>query len=214
MTPLEVYNAISKYLGVSISNICDVRTQCLQYTTCSNKSTTPVLDFDKAAHTYQKAEGIKNTPQAVDAIAIDRLQTLLVLIEKKTWGQFFEYLPTSEKKNPLDAALEKVATYDLKGKYESTRSICEQITSNPYLFNELPHVFVFLTEFSDTDPMGGFPGMMSELAFTSSSVDYKIQRPVVDEMRKHLTTVPCMNSRYLNCMELDAFIADPSSFEK
>lgn len=57
--------------------------------------------------------------------------------------------------------------------------------------------------------MGGFADMMIQLATTTSQVDYSIQQPIVEGMRTRLQTISCSNSRYLNCMELDAFIKNP-----
>lgn len=53
MTAQDTYKAISSYAGVNVSTICDVRARCLQYTSCTNKSKSEILDFDGAAHTYQ-----------------------------------------------------------------------------------------------------------------------------------------------------------------
>lgn len=209
MTPQDTYQCIAAYPGVTESCICDVRARCLQYKGCPNKSASILLDFDGAAHTYQTEKNEPQTPQSVDAIAVDHAQQLLILIEKKTWGQFLYYLPATEKADPAGAALSKLSTYDLKGKYESTRKICEHITKEKDLFLYLPHVFVFLTELSDKDPMAGFASMLTSLAYTSSTVDYTIQQPIVKGMKTHLSTVPCSKSRYLNCMELDSFIRHP-----
>lgn len=208
MNALDTYRMIASYPGVSVTTICEVRARCLQYGICSNKSKSEILDFDGAAHTYQQEINIK-TPQSVDAIAIDATGEILILIEKKTWENFLIHLKDEDKENPTDAALLKVREYDLKGKYESTRKICEHITKESDLFLSLPHVFVFLTELSDTDPTAGFVTMLTSLAQTSSTIDYAIQHSIVDGMKSHLTTVPCRKSRYLNCMELDRFISNP-----
>ena len=212
MTAQDTYKAISSYAGVNVSTICDVRARCLQYTSCTNKSKSEILDFDGAAHTYQQEMKI-STPQSVDAIAVDKTGLLLILIEKKTWENFLNHLKGDDKANPVDAAMVKIGDYDLKGKYESTRRICEHIMHDDNLFQSLPHVFVFLTEFSDSDPTAGFATMITTLAQTSSTVDYAIQQPIVQGMKSHLSSVHCRKSRYLNCMELDSFINDPSSFK-
>jgi len=211
MNAIDTYNAIASYAGVSVSTICDVRARCLQYDRCSNKSKSDILDFDGAAHTYQQELSIK-TPQSVDAIAVDSTGKLLILIEKKTWENFLLHLKDEDKANPTGAAIEKIGKYDLKGKYESTQRICEHITCENDLFLRLPHVFVFLTELTDVDPTAGFATMLTTLAQTSSSVDYTIQQSIVAGMKSHLSTVSCSKSRYLNCMELDSFINNPSSF--
>ena len=209
----DTYMAIASYAGVNVSTICDIKACCLQYNSCSNKSTSEILDFDGAARTYQQDMGTGiPTPQSVDAIAVDSSGSQLILIEKKTWERFLIHLTDGDKADPAGAALAKIKEYDLKGKYESTRKICEHITHEKDLFLSLPHVFVFLTEFRDTDPTSGFATMMWALAKTSSTVDYAIQQPIVDGMKKHLSTVSCSKSRYLNCMELDIFLKDPSSF--
>lgn len=213
MTPIDVYNAVAGYNGVFISTICDVKAQCVQYASCSSKSTSSILDFDKTAETYKTEKGLLNTPPTVDAIAIDSSNSLLILIEKKTWGAFFIRPQKGVVGNLQSAALAKIPSYNLQGKYQSTRDICEHITNVPDLFDSLPHVFVFLTELSDEDPTGGFATMMGNLASTSSIVDYQTQKILVGAMTSHLATVSCSNSRYLYCQELDDFIKDPNTFE-
>ena len=116
------------------------------------------------------------------------------------------------KNEKKEAALAKLSSYDLRGKYKSTRDICQHITHKTDLFLTLPHVFVFLSELSDRDPMASIATMLSSLAYTSSHVDYAIQQPIVEGIKQKLTTIPCQRSRYLNCMELDHFINDPSAF--
>mgnify|MGYP004444369399 CR=1 FL=1 len=210
MTPLEIYNSIASYLGDGETTICDIKAKCKQFKSCINKSSSTVLDFDGAATTYAKSQTPPiSTPQSVDAIALDCSKTLLVLIEKKTWEKFLDHLTGSDKFNPQSAALDKVKSFDLQGKYQSTRTICEYITCESGFFQNLSHVFVFLSEFSDKAVMGGFANTMFLLASTSSTVDYAIQQHVVDGMRKHLTTVSCSKSRYLNCMEFDDFLKNP-----
>lgn len=209
MQPQQVYNCVKQYKGISTSTICKVKTQCLRFNTCNNKSNSSVLDFDNAAKTYQTEKGLKNTPQSVDALTIDKKGTLLVLIEKKTWEFFF----TKPQKNvneelKKDAALEKVKKYDLQGKYQSTIDICEHITKANGLFDSLPHVFVFLTEMSDTDPTDGFATMMGDLASTSSIIDYETEKKLVGAMKTHLQSVKCQKSRYVYCEDLDKFLAD------
>lgn len=213
MTPIDVYNAVAGYNGVFISTICDVKAQCEQYTACASKSTSSILDFDKAAETYKAEKGLSNTPPTVDAIAIDSSNSLLILIEKKTWGAFFTRPQKGVAGSLESAALAKIPSYNLQGKYQSTRDICEHITNNSNLFDALPHVFVFLTELSAEDPTAGFATMLGDLASTSSIVDYQTQKLLVGAMTSHLTTVSCSNSRYLYCQDLDEFIKDPNSFE-
>lgn len=213
MTPRSVYDTISKYQGIKVVTICDVKAKCKQYHTCSNRSKSHVLDFDEAAHVYQKQKALPKTPKSVDAIAINTAEDLLILIEKKTWEYFLERLPSMDKIEQEEAALDKLSSYDLQEKYRSTREICEYITNEAGLFQSLPHVFVFLSELSDNDPMAGFVSMLSILAHTSSNIDYEIQYAIVNGMKQKLESVACQRSRYLNCMELDLFIDNPSAFK-
>ena len=212
MTPRNVFDAISTYPGIKVDTICGVKARCKQYLVCSNKSKSDILDFDGAAHTYQKDKALSQTPQSVDAIAINKAEDLLILIEKKTWEHFLDHLSLSDKSEKKEAALAKLSSYDLRGKYKSTRDICQHITHKTDLFLTLPHVFVFVSELSDRDPMASIATMLSSLAYTSSNVDYAIQQPIVEGIKQKLTTIPCQRSRYLNCMELDHFINDPSAF--
>ena len=215
MTPIDVYQSVERYGQVFSTTICDIKAQCAQFGTCAQKSKSSVLDFDGAAQTYQNELSLKDTPKSVDAIAIDKNQSLLLLIEKKTWSHFFTMPQKNITGNLGAAAVSKVSSYDLQGKYSATREICEHITNEQDLFIMLPHVFVFLTELADvdSDPTGGFATMIGRLAISSSIIDYEIQRNVVGAMKSHLKTVSCKNSRYLSCNELDDFIDDPSSFE-
>lgn len=214
MTPLEVYQSVEKYGKVFSTTICDIKTKCAKYSTCMQKSSSSVLDFDGAAQTYRNEKKLSMTPPSVDAIAVDKGHSLFILIEKKTWSHFFTKPQKGVTGDLMSAAIAKVSSYDLQGKYSSTRDICEHIAKEPDLFISLPHVFVFLTEFSDKslDPTGGFATMLGNLSISSSDNDYEIPKKVVGAMKAHLKTVSCKKSRYLSCIELDAFIDDPSSF--
>lgn len=215
MTPFEVYQSVEGYGKVFSTTICDIKAKCAQFSTCVQKSSSSVLDFDGAAQTYRDEMKLNTTPPSVDAIAVDKDHTLLILIEKKTWSHFFLMPQKGVSGDLKSAAIAKVSTYDLQGKYSSTRAICEHVSKESDLFNTLPHVFVFLTELSDKepDPTGGFATMLGGLAISSSIIDYEIQSDVVGAMKEHLKTVSCKNSRHLSCNELDAYIEDPSSFE-
>lgn len=215
MTPIEVYQSVERYGGAFSTTVCDIKAKCAQFSACAQKSSSCVLDFDGAAQTYRKEKKLQKTPPSVDAIAVDKDQSLLILIEKKTWSHFFSKPQKGASADLTSEAIAKVATYDLQGKYSSTREICEYISKVSDLFISLPHVFVFLTELSDldSDPTGGFATMLGDLAISSSIIDYEIQSKVAGAMKNHLKTVSCKRNRYLSCNQLDAFIDDPGKFD-
>lgn len=210
MTPIDVYNAIITYGAASETSICDVRTQCIMYTTCSRHSVTSVIDFDNVAIAYGQAKGI-NTPSSVDAITIDDSNSILILVEKKTWYQFFEHLTNKQKIKPAEAAMDKLSDYDLQKKYEGTCEICKFVTNDKDLFPYLPHMFVFLTELSENnpDPTAGFATNLGQLAVSSTPIKEEVRQVVVKGMKEHVKSVKCANHRYLYCKDFDTFIANP-----
>lgn len=211
MTPREVYNAVASHPSAKISTICDVKAFCMGYITCSKKSNHKIVDFDDLAKDYGSINKC-DTPSSVDALALVLDESQLVLIEKKTWEQWFAHLTDYEKKDSNSAINKKIGGYQLDKKYEGTQIVINQIVKESNLFDNLPHSFVFLSELSENDAMIDLAGMLSSLAFTSSKIDYSIRKQIVGEMKKHVKSSGCGNSRYLNCMELDDYLDNPEKF--
>lgn len=210
MTPIDVYNVISAYGVASQTSICDVRTQCVMYKMCSQHSVTSVIDFDNVAITYGKVVA-GGRPASVDAIAVDRKNSLLMFVEKKTWYQFFEHLTIKQKAKPAEAAMDKLSDYDLQKKYEGTCEICKFVTNDKDLFSYLPHMFVFLTELSEIhpDPTAGFATNLGQLAESGTRIKDSVRQTVIKGMKEHVKSVKCANHRYVYCKDFDSFIANP-----
>jgi len=210
MSPIDVYNSIVAYKPAALVSICDVRTCCVMYSGCQSHSTSKVIDFDDVAIAYGHGLGVSR-PSSVDAIAVDKHNSYLILIEKKTWYQFFQHLNSKQKKDPLSASLAKLDDYDLQKKYEGTCLICEHITSDKSLFTYIPHFFVFLTELSTSipDPTAGFATMLGSLATSSSWLTIDIKKKIVAGMESKLSEIKCANHRYLSCNDFDTFISNP-----
>lgn len=210
MTPIDVYNAIIAYGAASQTSICDVRTQCVMYTTCSQHSVTSVIDFDNVAITYGKVVA-GGRPASVDAIAVDSRNSILMFVEKKTWYQFFEHLTIKQKVKPAEAAIDKLSDYKLQNKYEGTCEICKFVTRDNDLFSYLPHMFVFLTELSENhpDPTAGFATNLGQLAASSTQIKEEVRQVVIKGMKEHVKSVKCAKHRYVYCKDFDSFIANP-----
>lgn len=211
VTPIDVYNAIIDYCAASQTSICDVRTQCVMYTTCSQHSVTSVIDFDNVAIAYGKVVA-GGRPASVDAIAVDCKNSLLMFVEKKIWYQFFEHLTAKQKADPTSAAIDKLSKYQLQDKYEGTCEICKYVTKDNDLFTYLPHMFVFVTELSENnpDPTAGFATNLGQLAESGTRIKDNVRQALIKGMKEHVKSVKCAHHRYMYCKDFDSFIANPT----
>ena len=215
MSPVDIYNILVPLEQGAESSICDVRARCIDYSNCTNKSYSKIIDFDKYAIRYAKENGIGNRPKSVDAIAVDKPQKYLILIEKKTWGEYFKHLPSTMSQEDVEKEVEKkIKDYKeaIDKKYDATKSIISYFANSVDL-NQIPHILVFLSELSMNErntSLIAFANNLNNLAATSSfSIPENLRKYTVHAMQNSVAAFKGMQNRYISCMDLDEFIENP-----
>lgn len=201
MTVLKLYNILA--IGLQ-TTICDIKAKCLLFPTCLDKSQIQVIDFDPIAKSYGDNIVKQDTPKSVDAITLNKVQNLLILIEKKTWYRFYQY--TGTDKSYID---DKIREYqrELQEKYEATNTICSHFASMENVLKVVPHVYVFLTEIGEIDSTEGFATMLGDLALASTfSVSYETVNYTVNSMQ--MVAEKVSNCRYVYCKDFDKFVGN------
>lgn len=208
MTAKDVYNQLKLQPCYNSVSICDVKARCVDFSICAKKSTCDVIDFDPYAHEYQNQKGIPNTPSSVDAVTITNSMQIFLMIEKKTWYQFFSFQLSGsdvEKKKQIDDKVDEY-TREISDKYVKTKEIISHYVKTPNVVDTIPHILVFLTELSgkNPDPTSGFATILGMLAMTAS---FNINEYTYIAMQNSINVLPAPHSEYLHCKELDDFIA-------
>lgn len=208
MTVEDIYNTLYSQPWRSSASVCDIRTVCVVHTTCAEKSVTDVIDFDEYAEQYKQQLGIPERPQSVDAIAIDSTKMYLLMVEKKTWYQFYKYqIKTTDVEETKRLIREKVDEYtrEIANKYVRSKDIIAHFTGVTNVVDSVQHVLVFLTELGVDypDPMGGFATDLALLAMTGSF--NKVQY-TVNAMQNSVKTFPAPKKKYVFCKQFDGFV--------
>ena len=209
MTVEEIYQNLYAQVWRKSASICDVRTVCVEYKTCADKSTTDVIDFDDYAEQYKQQKGVGERPQSVDAVAIDASKQCLLLIEKKTWYQFYQHQLGSardeaDKKNAVENKIKEYTT-EIANKYVQSKVMIAHFTGVQDVVDTVQHVLAFLTELAVNypDPTGGFATALGLLATTSS---FDIRKYTVVKMQDSVTALPAPKKEYVYCKQLDEFV--------
>lgn len=208
MTVKDVFDKLKLQLCYRSVSICDLKTQCIDYSSCENKSTCGIIDFDCYAHEYQVQKAIQNTPPSVDAVAITYSTQILLLIEKKTWYQFFTFQLNGsdmDKKKQIDDKVDEY-TREISEKYVKTKEIISHCVNTPNVVDSVPHILLYLTELSgqNPDPTSGFASILGILSMTAS---FNIKEYTYNAMQKSVFVMPVPHCEYIHCKELDNFIA-------
>ena len=209
MTVEEIYRNLYSQAWRKSASICDVRTVCVEYKTCADKSTTDVIDFDDYAEQYKQQKGIGERPQSVDAVAIDASRQCLLLIEKKTWYQFYQHQLVNarnetDKKNAIENKINEY-TAEIANKYVQSKVMIAHFTGVQDVVDTVRHVLVFLTELAVDypDPMGGFATALGLLTTTGS---FDIRKYTVKKMQDSVTALPAPKKEYVYCKQLDEYV--------
>ena len=209
MTAIDIYQNLHTQSWRKSASICDIHTRCVEYKTCADKSTIDVIDFDDYAEQYKQQKHIPNRPQSVDAVAIDASRHCLLLIEKKTWYQFYQYQLQSAhdeaaKKQTIEEKI-KEYTAEIANKYVQSKVMIAHFTGVQDVVDLVPHVLVFLTELAVDypDPMGGFATALGLLTTTGS---FDIRKYTVKKMQDSVATFPAPKNEYISCKDFDEYV--------
>ena len=197
MKPSEIYKALLGYKNVE-SDMCSQKSQCTIFSTCSAKSVTKVIDFDKIKDEYCKSNAIHPLWKSVDGVCAKQDDSLFLFIEKKSWLQFFVHQEHSEEK-----VSEQANDFSLNDKYEKSVEICSKITGQMNLFTEDNHAFLFFSDINpDDSPLIALQYNLNMLAGTSTD----IKAFAVETTHQEIDKVKCKKRRYVFCRNFDNFI--------
>lgn len=208
MTVKDVFDKLKLQPCYRQVSICDLKAKCIDFFLCKNRSNCGIIDFDSYAHEYQNQKNIQNTPPSVDAVAITNSMQKLLLIEKKTWYQFFKFQLTGndiDKKRQIDDKVDEY-TREISTKYINSKEIISHCVNTTNVVDMVPHILLFLTELSshNPDPTSGFASILGILSMTAS---FNINEYTYKSMQNSLIVLSTYHCEYIHCKELDNFIS-------
>lgn len=205
MTPSEIYNIISEYIGRHDSVvICDLHSACAprkgKMFLCQNGgSNVRVIDFDSVKTKADIALGIESR-KSVDGIADAPSGSVFCFIEMKSW----ELLLSN---NVTEAKIKKQARKyesDLPRKLADSIEICKQIGQDDSIFDNCRIVFILLTDISvKDDGISSIDTALSALAGSSSNLNLLCNQLSTDIMKN----IPQVETRYWECRDFDKRIS-------
>ena len=198
----ELYKLIlSKYPNIGEKIVCDLHKPCHKQRQCPDKVTTRLIDFDEVKTEFSKVEKIAASA-SVDGVTYKG--QIFCFVELKGWKEFLKH-----NQPPTDAGItEQSGKYNLKDKYECSRSICERLSGNNDLFASIENVFILVTDIDISEnPLLQFQSNINALAQTSTIWEYKCNNALKSELNKQIKTI---KKYYTNCRCLDQTLAQIS----
>lgn len=205
MTPLEIFNQVYAFSGISKTIICDLHSACSpqkrkSYLCTYAGSKTPVIDFDYVKTCADKAQGLESR-KSVDALTVSPSSKFLCFIELKSWELLITY--KGSEKN----IRKQVAKYssDLPIKLFDSIKICEEITNNPNAFNECKVIYILVTDISvENDGISAFSSDLMALAGISSNL-----KELCNSLSKGVMDgITSVETRYWECRSFDSNLSN------
>lgn len=208
----ELFNKISCIDGATHKSICAMKSKCISYENCNEKSATPLIDFDEIAKIHGKKNREK-TPASVDGIGMNGQENKLLLVEKKSWSRFFYPHGDDIQNDSTESVDSKCAEYNLETKYRKTCQICQQELANPNLFTNLSHAFVFVTDLQllkpkfNEEPSATLIEALLMVSHSSNKiVRQDLYKHTLDSSKELVDSVSCINTYYVDCNDYDRYI--------
>jgi hypothetical protein len=198
MSPSCIVKEILSYNEV-YSDVCKLKSVCTSFQSCSSKSTTTVVNFDKVKEKYCEANRIHPKLKSVDAICAKQDDSLFLFVEKKSWSQYFKHQALEQ-----NDIMQQSSNFGFQRKYEDSVKICCNICCSKDLFTDENHAFVFLTDENFENPVQSIMGNLNILAATSSIEFAKIWAS--EASNNQLKTVLCQKRFVRYCKNFDSFI--------
>lgn len=198
MTPQQLYDTFREQYGeYVVPAICGVDKACRLNKRCSVVQSYPVIDFDGVKDCY--CRGYCPTPASVDAVCVGGKRKYFCFVELKGWKSYLEHI--DKQKRSVNETINK---YNLSGKLFASKKLCEEITGLTDLFDNLPLVFILVTDIDiNVSPMASFTNMLQSLAQTSTSKHYEC----VNGSKKMLKSEIKIQHDYVYCKDFDKHIA-------
>ena len=168
---------------------------------CGHPSQTSIINFDTVKVSYCTNENIHPQLASVDALTHKNGQ--LLFIEIKSNKNFLKYqLKAIDTQKSIDEKIEnQVADYQLKKKIDDSRTICEAISGDKHLFENLPSIYVLVTDTETvTNPLQLFQMNLNILAYNAIHLP-RLNKALEDNLDSlgHTT-------RFVFCQDFDKFV--------
>lgn len=180
---------LSTYPTTGEFSVCDLHKPCKSTHRCAIVVPSNLIDFDKVEIEVDKG---KNSRPSVDAIAA--AGNKFCFIELKGWAEYLKW------NTPTEEDIKQQASYNLLGKYETSKEICKSIAGDTAVFDSIPEVFVLVTDIDvQTQGIENFQFNLMALAVTGSDWQTFCNKSLSEELNKQITTVPKF---YVDCKHL------------
>lgn len=203
----SLYDLAKSYAQLDDTIICVLhnaqpKTSCVNSRSfCGHPSQTAVINFDTVKVSYCTNENIHPQLASVDALTHKNGQVLF--IEIKSNRNFLKYqLKATDTQESIDEKIERqIADYQLKKKIDDSRAICEAISGDSHLFENLPSIYVLVTDTETvTNPLQNIQVHLNILAYNAIHLP-RLNKAIDDNLDSlgHTT-------RYVYCQDFDDFI--------
>lgn len=203
MTPRQVYNTISHYIGGRDTIICDLHSACspikgMGYMCAGTTSTVHVIDSDSVKIKADVERGVESR-KSVDAVVSSPSGSYFCFVELKSWGLLLAH-------NGDERRIRKQAhkyKSDLPEKLAKSLEICKQVTRDNTVFNDCRVIYILITDI----PVGindsailSIDSALTALAGTSSNLNKLCNQLSTGVM----AGIPNVETRYWECRRFDA----------
>ena len=203
----SLYDLAKSYAKQNDTIICVLhdaqpKTPCVNSRSfCGHPSQTAVINFDAVKTIYCTNENIHPQLASVDALTYKNGQILFV--EIKSNKNFLQHhLKQTDTQETIDKKIkQQVTDYKLKKKMDDSRTICEAISGDKHLFDNLPSIYVLVTDTETvTNPLQLFQMNLNILAYNAIHLP-RLNKAIDDNLDSlgHTT-------RYVYCQDFDDFI--------
>lgn len=204
MTPSEILNKVSEYIGNKKTIICDLHSACSpqkgKMHMCTEESTKHVIDFD-SVKTKADIERSIESRKSVDAITDSNTGNYLCFIELKSWKLLLTNNGYEEKIRKQAKKYES----DLPQKLTESIEICKQICREDTALEDCKILFILVSDIStEKDGLADIQSNLSALAGSSSNLN-SLCNVLSNEIMKN---IPNIETRYWYCKDFDKKIGN------
>ena len=167
---------------------------------CGKESGKDVVDFDAVKELYCRKENIHPTWQSVDAVLSK--DEIFLFVEIKGWRNFdiFQLKDEGSEEDKKNMVAAQTKSFKLKEKIDCSVKICQSLSKNEKLFEQIPTMYVLVTDVETVvDPLVRLRAQLGVLAYKAVNIPLYTKASL-----KELNALG-MNVRYKSCREFDSF---------
>lgn len=201
----QLYDSLRSYASLSETSICmlhyaEPRTPCPQSSFfCGKESDKKAINFDAVKEHYCQQKKIKSVWASVDSV-LTKDETFIFL-EIKSWRNFDHYqLTPGDSPDVVKKKVEEKAKgFKLKEKIDKSILICEDVSGDEHLFDDLPVVYILVTDVDTiVTPLLRFRARLGILSYKAVNV------PLYTRAAEAELKTTGMPVRYVYCRDFDS----------